>query len=72
MKCKISRYEYAGKVYGGALDAQCGVGIELPTRYFQLLAHPQHLVHEPNPKKANSASLLYTLAAVMQIFYPRP
>jgi SPP1 gp7 family putative phage head morphogenesis protein len=59
---------YAGRIYGPSLDTPEGSGIEVPTKYFQLLNNPGKLLRERNPLKINSAHLDETLRKVLSIF----
>jgi len=59
---------YAGRVYGGNLDTPSGSGIEVPTKYFQLLNNPGKMLRERHPLKVNSAYLDETLRIVLSIF----
>ena len=61
---------YAGRIYKGAsYDTDEGVGIELPTRYFQLLANPENLLHQRDPIiNMNAAAFDETLWSVLSIF----
>jgi hypothetical protein len=57
---------YAGRIYGGWDQ---GEGVEVPTRYFQLVANPSKFVAMLNPQNnAHAAHFLETFKIVMTIF----
>jgi len=58
---------YAGRIYPG--EPIDGTGMEVPTRYFQLLANPAKLLRQFDPGvNKHAASFLPTLRTVMEIF----
>ena len=59
---------YAGRIYGPKLDTPEGSGIEVPTKYFQLLNNPGKLINSRKPDRPNSAFLDETLRKVLSIF----
>lgn len=63
--------EYAGKQYVGTpFDREeLGAGLEVPTRYFQLMANPTKLIRQLDPQfQANADVFLDTLKVVLGIF----
>jgi hypothetical protein len=68
---KLDRwYEaYAGTIYPGApFDSADGLGVEVPTRYMELVADPRRLSAQLHPNMPHSAHVMETLRIILAPF----